>query len=130
MIPIVLKELAGLGLHTRILHLNLQSNSQDEQHCHAVRYVWTHRGRRPWGLDTPSYCSRCNSIKSFRGIERINNPDGSFSIQFKCHGPSCTKSVTIPLTAAESRLTQGPRDPYGKWQCHDFQWDQTLLERF
>ncbi|THU94502.1 hypothetical protein K435DRAFT_798848 [Dendrothele bispora CBS 962.96] len=129
MIPVVLKELSGLGLHTRILHLGLHVDTRGKPTCHAIRHVWTHGTRRPWGLDAPSYCSSCKSIKSFRGVERIHR-GRSVYVQFKCYGSNCKNVITISLTPAESKLVRGPRDAYGDWQQHEFQWDEELLERF
>ncbi|THU83286.1 hypothetical protein K435DRAFT_871448 [Dendrothele bispora CBS 962.96] len=128
-IPIVLNELSGIGLHTRILHLCLHQDFRSQPTCHAVRHVWTHQMRRPWGLDAPSYCHLCKAIKSFHA-ERNPGPDGTFVVKFKCHGPHCRMVVEVPLTSAESNLVRGPKERHGKWQQHEFQWEQDLLERF
>ncbi|THU86814.1 hypothetical protein K435DRAFT_867911 [Dendrothele bispora CBS 962.96] len=130
MIPVVLKELSTLGLHTRILHLGLRTDSRGRWISYADRYVWTQRTRRPWGLDAPAFCPQCNTIKSFRGVERLEGPDGKLVVQFKCHGANCRAAVTVPLTSAEYKLVRGPREPCGGWQQHDFQWNEELLGRF
>jgi len=130
---IVLGELSGLGLHTRILHLS-STTSNKLPSCRAVRHVWSQRLRRPWGLDAPSYCNVCKSVKTFVGYKLPDS--GGKVVQFKCcgpadkQGPECIKQITVVLTSAETRLLHGPKDACGLWQQHAFEWDADLLDRF
>ncbi|KAK7461398.1 hypothetical protein VKT23_008576 [Stygiomarasmius scandens] len=134
---LALKNLHTLGLHTRILHVSSCSDKEGKPSCKAERYVWCHRSRRPWGVETPTFCPTCNSVKTFVN-ERLRQlaPNNGYMVVFKCQGQTgdtarlCTNQVTVPLTSSELNLNCGPKGKLGEWQKHAFKWDLAILERF
>ncbi|THU77210.1 hypothetical protein K435DRAFT_878136 [Dendrothele bispora CBS 962.96] len=129
-----LEDLPRLGLHTRVLQLSAISPSAGKPACEASRYLWSQSQRRPWGLDAPTFCSACNSVKSFRP-DRESSRDRD--VVFRCMGfvdPNkpipCTNQITITLSRSEAKLAKGPSTQRGIWQQHPFVWDQDIMARF
>ncbi|THU84718.1 hypothetical protein K435DRAFT_806482 [Dendrothele bispora CBS 962.96] len=137
-VMLTLQNLPRLGLHTRILRLSAQTDSSGEPSAIAIRYVWTQSRCRPWGLDAPTFCVACNSVKTFDRAERKTDPNGNLAVVFRCSGPAskkagltpCAKDIVIPLSLCEGKLIKGPKDSRGLWQEHEFVWDASVLLRF
>ncbi|THV02944.1 hypothetical protein K435DRAFT_852380 [Dendrothele bispora CBS 962.96] len=143
-VMLTLQNLPSLGLHTRILRISARTDLAGKPFAAATRYVWSHYKRRPWGLDAPTFCVVCNSVKSFDKSNHITDPNGSFAVEFKCSGElkcsgpaskeasltRCANAVMIPLSSCEGKLVKGTKDPCGLWQEHEFTWDAGVLRRF
>jgi len=136
----ILEDLPRLGLHTRILRISPSSTPEGKTTSRAVRYVWTHATRRPWGVEAPIYCTRCKSVKSF--VAYPVPADGVVNVIFKCKGlvkdaacdegtrTPCTREITVILHPSEACLDQGPSGERGSWQQHLFTWNEDLMARF
>ncbi|KAK7458890.1 hypothetical protein VKT23_009901 [Stygiomarasmius scandens] len=132
----ILRDDSKLGLHSKILRLASMSNEKGGVTCRAVRYVWTQDHRRPWGLEYPMKCWKCQSMQSFSSL-------GDFEAHprlkmWECRGrlpgngvnlgKPCLESFQVVLDETECSLVKGTKE--GMWQHHDFKWSEEIMGRF
>ncbi|KAK7434934.1 hypothetical protein VKT23_019937 [Stygiomarasmius scandens] len=117
----------NLGCHTRIIRVS-SCDGDDKLTFHAVRYVWSQKSRRPFGLEAPTHCTKCNGIKTF-SAKSVLTGDGVVEVIMSCLSGLCSAELRVSLTEMEKNLEQGSKHCWGSWQHHNFVWDAALMQR-
>ncbi|KAK7440442.1 hypothetical protein VKT23_017080 [Stygiomarasmius scandens] len=132
----VLRDNFKLGIHSKILRLTAAATERGATTCRAVRYVWTQETRRPWGIEYPIQCPKCQSMQSFSAVG-----DLAYRPRLKvweCRsrlvgdgiglGSPCLEAFEVELDETECNLLKGTKE--GMWQQHEFKWSEGLMRRF